>query len=88
MLQERSPEMRKAVGFLKELSADERTRMLAETHENARRDEASRMRGSRKAGHFDVVRRMLTRGKSVDEIVEDTGVSRDEIEKECLKLQS
>jgi hypothetical protein len=38
MLATRSPQMRKAVGVLKELSADEQTRMLYEKREMARRD--------------------------------------------------
>jgi len=42
MLAERSHELKKAVGVLKELSADERTRMIAEDLEKARRDEVSR----------------------------------------------
>ena len=38
MLATRSPQMRKAVGVLKELSTDEQTRMLYEKREMARRD--------------------------------------------------
>jgi hypothetical protein len=43
MLATRSPQMRKAVGVLKELSADEQTRMLYEKREMARRDFESRL---------------------------------------------
>jgi len=43
MLATRSPQMRKAVGVLKELSADEATRMLYEKREMARRDYESRL---------------------------------------------
>jgi len=43
MLAQRSPQMRKAVGVLKELSADERARMLYESREMARRDLESRV---------------------------------------------
>jgi predicted transposase/invertase (TIGR01784 family) len=38
MLATRSPQIKKAVGVLKELSADERTRMIYENREMARRD--------------------------------------------------
>ena len=38
MLATRSPQMKKAVGVLKELSADEATRMRYENREKARRD--------------------------------------------------
>ena len=40
------------VGVLKELSADERTRMIAEDHKKARRDEALWLDGARKEGRF------------------------------------
>ena len=43
MLATRSPQMRKAVGVLKELSTDEATRMLYEKREMARRDYESRL---------------------------------------------
>jgi len=43
MLATRSPQIRKAVGVLKELSADEQTRMLYEKREIARRDFESRL---------------------------------------------
>ena len=43
MLATRSPQLRKAVGVLKELSADEQTRMLYEKREMARRDLESQL---------------------------------------------
>ena len=43
MIATRSPQMRKAVGILKELSADERTRMIYESQEMARRDIESKI---------------------------------------------
>ena len=46
MLATRSPQMRKAVGVLKELSADERARMLYEKREMARMDFESRIDGA------------------------------------------
>jgi predicted transposase/invertase (TIGR01784 family) len=79
MLQERSPEMRKAVGFLKELSADERTRMLAESRENARRDEASRMRGAERKKAKEIAREMMGDNMPVSQIIKYTGLSQDEI---------
>jgi len=50
MLATKSPELKKAVGVLKELSADERTRMMAEDREKFRRDMASREDGARQEG--------------------------------------
>ena len=63
-----------------ELSADERTRMLAEARENARRDEASRIDGAREEGiHIgeergrDEILAQLKSGKSVQEIIREYG---------------
>jgi len=53
MLAERSSQMRKAVGVLKELSADERTRMLYEEREKVRRDYESRMSGAERKGRLE-----------------------------------
>jgi ribulose 1,5-bisphosphate carboxylase large subunit-like protein len=50
MLAAGSPQLKKAVGVLKELSADERTRLIAEAQEKARRDEASRVNWARHEG--------------------------------------
>ena len=50
MLAKRNPQISKAVGVLKELSADERTRMLYEQREIARRDMVSRMEGAKREG--------------------------------------
>ena len=80
MLAERNPQMRKAVGVLKELSADERTRMLYEEREKARRDIASRMGGARREGHFDVARNAKSMGMDIDTIIKLTGLERTEIE--------
>ena len=76
MIAQRSPQHKKAVGVLMELSADERTRMLAENREKARRDIASMIREAR----FDVARKLLKRNRPIGEIVEDTGLTREEVE--------
>ena len=87
MLAERSPQMRKAVGVLKELSADERTRMLFEEREIARRDYVSRMNGAKREGRSEgineVARNLLKRNRPIEEIMEDTGLTREEIEVLC-----
>ena len=88
MLATKSPELKKAVGVLKELSADERMRMLAESREKARRDEASRVNWARdegraegeKRGRIEVARKLLKLERPIDEIAEATGLARNEIE--------
>ena len=81
MLAERNPQMRKAVGVLKELSADERTRMLYEDREKARRDIASMMGGARKEGHIDVARNLLGLAVPIETIIKATDLSREEIKR-------
>jgi predicted transposase/invertase (TIGR01784 family) len=50
MLAERSPEMGKVVGLLKELSMDEQVRMMYEAREKARRDHEARIRFAENEG--------------------------------------
>ena len=80
MLAKRSPQMRKAVGVLKELSADERTRMLYEEREKARRDIESLMGGARREGHIDVARNLLDMDIPIDKIIKATGLTYEEVE--------
>ncbi|MDR1501797.1 MAG: Rpn family recombination-promoting nuclease/putative transposase [Prevotella sp.] len=84
MIAERNPQMRKAVGVLKELSADERTRMIYEDREKARRDMASMMSGARKEGVTEatevIARKLLKRNRPIEEIIEDTGLTSEQIE--------
>ena len=72
--------MKKAVGVLMELSADECTRMLYEEREKARRDVASMMGGARRDGHVDVARNLLKMNMPIDVIIGATGLTREEIE--------
>jgi predicted transposase/invertase (TIGR01784 family) len=80
MIAERSPEVKKAVVRLIELSADEKARALYEAREKERRDNRARERGARHAGMMDVAKKLLTRNRPIDEIIEDTGLSREEVE--------
>jgi predicted transposase/invertase (TIGR01784 family) len=84
MIAQANPTMNRAVAVLKELSADERTRMLNESLEKARRDEASRMKGARRdgiaEGKAEIVRNALRKNWAVSDISELTGFSREEIE--------
>jgi hypothetical protein len=84
MLSTKSPELKKAVSVLKELSTDERTRMIAEDREKARRDMASRLNGAREEGiqigeergiqiGEDNILKLLKSGKSPDEIIREYG---------------
>ena len=80
MLAERNPQMRKAVGVLKELSADERTRMLYEAREMARRDIVSMTGGAIKQAKFDIAKNLLRMDMSLDQISKATGLTLEEVE--------
>ena len=72
MLEERNPEMKRAVGILKELSEDERTRMLFEEREKARRDIASMISGARREER-EYFLSLLKQGLSTEEIQQRLG---------------
>ena len=80
MLAQRNAPLRKAVGVLMELSADEQTRLLYEAHEKARRDEMSRTQGAVKTREIEIARKLLALGVPVEKIIEATGLTRAEIE--------
>jgi len=85
MLAGRSPEMKKAVGILKELSADERTRMLFEEREMARRDYESRMSGARREGEtakaLAIAKNLLSMNLPLDQITKATGLTKEELDR-------
>ena len=80
MIAERNPEIGKAVVKLRELSADERARDLYERREKERRDISALKRWAVKQAHFEVARKLLSRNRPIDEIIEDTGLTREEVE--------
>ena len=80
MLAERNPQMRKAIGILKELSDDERTRMLYEKQEMFRRDMVSRTEGAVKQREIEIARSMIAKKEPFNKIMEYTGLTLEEIE--------
>ncbi len=97
MLAEKNPQVGKAVAKLVELNADERARMIADSREKLRRDNASQLRSARlegweegleegreegrEEGLLSVARNLLDLGRPVEEIAQVTGFS-------CEKIQS
>jgi predicted transposase/invertase (TIGR01784 family) len=87
MLATKSPEMRETVMVLKELSADERARLIFEAREKARRDEAARIYGAtnkgmekgRTEGKAEVAKNLLALGVDVEVISKSSGLSVEEI---------
>ena len=80
MLATRSPQMKKAVGVLKELSADEATRMRYENLENARRDIVSRINAAEKAKVIEIAKNALKMNLPIEDIITLTGLTRVDIE--------
>ncbi len=92
MVAERNPQIQKAVVRIKELSADERARMIFESREKYERDHRARLDDARwegelrgvikgeRNGAVKVAQRLILRGRPIEEIVEDTGLTYSEVE--------
>jgi predicted transposase/invertase (TIGR01784 family) len=88
MIAEKSPQVKKAVGRLLELSNDERARMLAESRQRmmwdiATRERAAEEEGERRGkleGKLEVARSMLADAMAPDLISKFTGLTVEEIE--------
>ncbi len=76
MQTERNPEVKKAVVKLRELSADERVRDTYFRREMMRRDIAAQL----KQRDIDIAKKLLIRNRPIEEIVEDTGLTREEVD--------
>jgi len=81
MVAEKNPRVRKAVSRLMELSNDERTRMLYESRQKMEWDNRARERGALKEQAHSIAISLLKKQMAVDEIVEVTGLTHDEVEK-------
>ncbi len=83
MVAERNPEIKKAVVRIKELSADERARMLYEARELEQMDNRIRLRDARREGIMEgtiqIAKKFILRGRPIDEIIDYTGLTVDEI---------
>ncbi|MDR1321137.1 MAG: Rpn family recombination-promoting nuclease/putative transposase [Gracilibacteraceae bacterium] len=80
VIAERNQTVSRAVVKLRELSADERARDLYERREKERRDTAMFLRDAETSKAFAIAKNMLKRGRHIDEVMEDTGLTREEVE--------
>ena len=80
MIKTNSTDIVEPVGKLKELSADERTRMLYEAREMARRDIVSMTNEAIKQAMFVVAWNMIADGELIDKIIRYTCLTPKEIE--------
>jgi len=79
VLAQKSPVMKKATLRLLELSADEKARQLYEARLKQQRDVYSREYSARQDERYIIARNMLRRGRPIDEIIEDAGLTFQEV---------
>ncbi len=79
-----NPLIHKAFSALESLSADEKTRILAQKREeslmNERYELASARKKGKKEGQKEIAASLLNDGMSPEQVMKHTGLSRDEIE--------
>jgi predicted transposase/invertase (TIGR01784 family) len=88
MLAQTNPAIQQAYTFLRELSADEATRLRNEARLKARRDEWSRLEGAEEKGvakgaiqkSVEIVQRMAHRGMDVADIADLTGLDSTQVD--------
>lgn len=76
-----NPLIHKAFGALENLSADEKTRILAQKREESLMNERYELAAARKKGREDVATSLLNDGMSPELVMKHTGLSRDEIDR-------
>ena len=79
MIAARSPQVKKTVVRLMELSSDERTRLLYESRQKMEWDNQARKHEARNEEKFSFAKKLLQRNRPIDEIVEDTGLTYEEV---------
>ena len=80
MIAEKSPQVKKAVVRLMELSNDERTRLLYESRQKMEWDNQAREQGAVKTREYEIARNALQKKMPIDDIVDITGLTHEEIE--------
>lgn len=80
MIAERSPQVKKAVVRLMELSNDERTRMLYESRQKMEWDNQARERGAREKERIAIAKNLLAMAMPLEKIVAATGLTHEDVE--------
>ncbi len=90
MIAQANPQIEKAVVVLKELSGDERTRLLEESREKARRDQRSREDHAFEQGMLntkvEIIKSALEMNMTIHDIAKLTHLTADEIENIAREL--
>ena len=74
------PEMEQAINAYYTITASSEFREIERLREKARNDEAQALHHAKLEGKLEIARKLLKRNRPVDEIVEDTGLTREEVE--------
>ena len=80
MIAERSPQVKKAVVRLMELSSDERTRLLYESRQKMEWDNRARERGAVKENSISIAKNLLSMDMPIEKVVTVTGLTHEEVE--------
>jgi len=80
MIAERSPQVKKAVVRLMELSSDERTRLLYESRQKMEWDNQAREIEASNNRAFTIAKNLLAMNMPVETIVTATGLTHEEVE--------
>lgn len=79
------PEMEQAINAYYTITASSEFREMERLREKARHDEAQALYHAKQEGiserNVEIAKRLLRRGRPIEEIVEDTGLTREELEK-------
>ena len=86
MVAQRNPQIRRAAVKLRELSADEKARDMFERREKGLRDVAAMVDGAEQKAKVEIARNLINRNRPIEEITEDTGLTREEVERIKLTL--
>jgi predicted transposase/invertase (TIGR01784 family) len=74
------PEMNEAIGAYRNITATPEFRERERLYAKARHDEAQALYHARCEEKFEFARKLLKRNRPIDEIAEDTGLTREEVE--------
>jgi predicted transposase/invertase (TIGR01784 family) len=74
------PEMEQAIQAYHSITVTPEFREMERLHSKARHDEAQALHNARRKEKFDFAKKLLQRNRPIDEIVEDTGLTKAEIE--------
>ncbi|MCF0124646.1 MAG: transposase, partial [Clostridia bacterium] len=74
-------EIKEAVDIFEDITSDEELRRIMELRDKAIRDEKNMIRTAEKKAKIEIVRKLLEMNMDIEDIINATGLSKEEIEK-------